>query len=68
LQRWIKFLVAGIENIKAEGGVGAKDGWTKGRAVVDELKELSKYQIYIFFYFKKKIFSFFKLHTIILFF
>lgn len=39
LQRWIKFLEAGIENIKSEGDVGAKDGWTKGKAVIDELKE-----------------------------
>ncbi|CAG8571924.1 3151_t:CDS:10 [Diversispora eburnea] len=39
LQRWAKFLEKGIENIKTEGAVGAKDGWTKGKAVVDEMKE-----------------------------
>ena len=42
LQRWIKFLELGIENIKAEGGNGSKDGWTKGKAVIEELKESSK--------------------------
>ncbi|RIA95346.1 dynein light intermediate chain-domain-containing protein [Glomus cerebriforme] len=39
LQRWIKFLEVGIEGVKAEGDIGAKDGWTKGKAVIDELKE-----------------------------
>ncbi|GBC09418.1 hypothetical protein RclHR1_08850001 [Rhizophagus clarus] len=39
LQRWIKFLEVGIENIKKEGSSGSKDGWTKGKVVVQELKE-----------------------------
>ncbi|GBC13143.2 dynein light intermediate chain-domain-containing protein [Rhizophagus irregularis DAOM 181602=DAOM 197198] len=39
LQRWIKFLEVGIENIKTEGSSGTKDGWSKGKVVVEELKE-----------------------------
>jgi len=39
LQRWIKFLELGIENVKTEGGNGSKDGWTRGKVVVEELKE-----------------------------
>ncbi|CAG8435905.1 682_t:CDS:2 [Funneliformis caledonium] len=40
LQKWIKFVELGIESVKKEGNVGSKDGWTKGKAVVDELKDL----------------------------
>ncbi|CAG8547278.1 13685_t:CDS:2 [Acaulospora colombiana] len=39
LQRWVKFVERGIENIKTEGASGSKDGWTKGKAIVDEMKE-----------------------------
>ncbi|RHZ89821.1 hypothetical protein Glove_9g161 [Diversispora epigaea] len=45
LQRWAKFLEKGVENIKTEGAAGAKDGWTKGKAVVDEMKEALEYFI-----------------------
>lgn len=51
LQRWIKFLEVGIENIKTEGSSGTKDGWSKGKVVVEELKESSKQR---YFFFKKK--------------
>ncbi|CAI2173279.1 16252_t:CDS:2 [Funneliformis geosporum] len=40
LQKWIKFVELGIECVKKEGNIGSKDGWTKGKAVVNELKEL----------------------------
>lgn len=54
LQRWIKFLEVGIENIKTEGSSGTKDGWSKGKVVVEELKESSKQR---YFFFKKKKFN-----------
>ncbi|CAG8513588.1 12728_t:CDS:2 [Racocetra fulgida] len=40
LQRWIKFIEVGIERVKKEGSVGAKDDWTKGKAVVEEMQEI----------------------------
>ncbi|CAH1761360.1 7243_t:CDS:10 [Entrophospora sp. SA101] len=39
LQRWIKFIESSIKDVCSEGGTGSKSGWTKGKAVVDELKE-----------------------------
>lgn len=39
LQRWIKFVESSIKDVCSEGGTGSKSGWTKGKAVVDELKE-----------------------------
>jgi len=39
LQRWIKFIELGIERVKKEGSVGAKDDWTKGKAIVEEMQE-----------------------------
>lgn len=42
LQRWIKVLEELIENVCKEGKAQSEHDWSKGQALVDELKEKGK--------------------------
>jgi len=40
LQRWIKVVEQAINSVKQEGESGSKNGWTKGKVLVEEMTEL----------------------------
>uniref|UniRef100_A0A1D1YDT5 Dynein light intermediate chain n=1 Tax=Anthurium amnicola TaxID=1678845 RepID=A0A1D1YDT5_9ARAE len=40
LQRWIKVVEQAIDSVKKEGESGSKNGWTKGKVLVEEMTEL----------------------------